>query len=53
MNERFDVFLSYSSTDEAWVRRLAEDLKRCGVRVWLDRDEIRPGDLFAGGAAAS
>jgi hypothetical protein len=47
MGDRFDVFLSYASTDEAWVRRLAEDLKRYGVSVWLDRDEIRPGDLFA------
>jgi hypothetical protein len=47
MGARFDVFLSYSSTDEAWVRRLAEDLKQYGVSVWLDRDEIRPGDLFA------
>jgi hypothetical protein len=47
MSRRFDVFLSYSSTDEAWVRRLAEDLKRYGVSVWLNKDEIRPGDLFA------
>jgi tetratricopeptide (TPR) repeat protein len=46
MGRRFDVFLSYAGTDEAWVRRLAEDLKRYGVRVWLDRDEIRPGDRF-------
>jgi tetratricopeptide (TPR) repeat protein len=47
MTRSFDVFLSYSSTDEAWVRRLAADLARYGVSVWLDRDAIRPGDLFA------
>jgi hypothetical protein len=46
MGRRFDVFLSYASTDEAWVRRLAKDLERYDVRVWLDRDEIRPGDRF-------
>jgi tetratricopeptide (TPR) repeat protein len=46
MMHSFDVFLSYSSTDEAWVRRLAQDLKRYRVSVWLDRDEIRPGDRF-------
>jgi hypothetical protein len=35
------VFLSYAGTDEAWVRRLAEDRKRYGLLVWLDEDEIR------------
>jgi hypothetical protein len=40
------VFLSYAGTDEAWVRRLAEDRKHYGLLVWLDEDEIRPGDRF-------
>ena len=43
----FDVFLSYSSVDKPWVIKLKEDLHQYGVSVWLDRDEIRPGDLFA------
>ncbi len=44
---KFDVFLSYRSVDENWVRKLKEDLLQYGVSVWLDQDEIRPGDLFA------
>src|SRR5438132_10045294 len=41
-----DVFLSHSSVDKLWVIQLKDDLHRYGVSVWLDRDEIRPGDLF-------
>ena len=43
----FDVFLSHNSVDKPWVSRLKENLEGYGVKVWLDRDEIRPGDLFA------
>jgi broad specificity phosphatase PhoE len=42
----FDVFLSYSSSDEAWVRRLKAALEVRGLSVWLDREQIRPGDRF-------
>jgi hypothetical protein len=44
---QFDVFLSYSSVDAIWVMKLKDDLLRYRVSVWLDKDEIRPGDLFA------
>jgi hypothetical protein len=43
----FDVFLSHNSVDKPWVIKLKDDLSRYGVTVWLDQDEIRPGDLFA------
>jgi hypothetical protein len=43
----FDVFLSHNSVDKPWVSGLKDDLIRYGLSVWLDRDEIRPGDLFA------
>lgn len=43
----FDMFLSYKSEDFPWVKRLKDNLQQRGVRVWLDKDEIRPGDLFA------
>jgi len=43
----FDVFLSHNSIDKPWVVRLKDDLIRYGLSVWLDKDEIRPGDLFA------
>lgn len=44
--EQFDVFLSYHSGDSAWVVELKNALKRKGMRVWLDKEQIRPGDLF-------
>jgi hypothetical protein len=47
MSRRFDVFVSHSSKDKPWVHRLVADLTRYGVSVWLDENEIRPGDLFA------
>lgn len=46
MNKTFtyDVFLSYSSKDKQIVLDLAERLKKDGLRVWLDRWVIQPGD---------
>ena len=46
MAEEFDVFLSHHSGDKPWVIALKAALVGRGVRVWLDQDEIRPGDLF-------
>src|SRR5207248_4128096 len=46
--KQFDVFLSYSSKDNTWVNRLKEALQNQGLQVWLDHDQIRPGDLFTG-----
>jgi len=43
----FDIFLSYRSTESVEAERLRDALEARGVRVWLDKDEIRPGDLFA------
>ena len=42
----FDVFFSYKSEDWEWVYRAKRALEHLGLRVWLDRDQIRPGDLF-------
>ncbi|PWV56277.1 toll/interleukin-1 receptor domain-containing protein [Chitinophaga sp. S165] len=44
--KKFDVFLSYKSQDNDFVQRLKRDLQLRGIKVWLDKDEIRPGDLF-------
>ena len=41
---QFDVFLSHSAKDKAVVRELAARLKQDGVRVWLDEEQIKPGD---------
>lgn len=43
----FDIFLSYRSTESVEAQRLRDALEARGVRVWLDKDEIRPGDRFA------
>ena len=40
----FDVFLSHNSGDKGRVRRLAQELKAAGLRVWFDEWEIKPGD---------
>lgn len=39
---RKNVFISYAHEDQEFVRDLAEDLKKCGAKVWLDL-EIRVG----------
>jgi hypothetical protein len=40
------VFISYSSRDKEFVRRLAGDLKKRGIPVWFAEDSIEPGDPF-------
>jgi len=47
----FDVFLSYHSGDADWVETLKTALEAKGIRVWIDREQIRPGDLFPGALA--
>jgi hypothetical protein len=47
----FDVFLSYHSGDSEWVGRLKEHLVSRGLRVWLDSEQIRPGDRYPGALA--
>jgi hypothetical protein len=41
---QFDVFLSHSSKDKTVVRELAARLQQDGVRVWLDEEQIKPGN---------
>jgi hypothetical protein len=38
------VFLSHSSKDKPFIRQLASDLKKNGVGVWLDEQNISVGD---------
>ena len=37
------VFISYVRENEKTVNRLYHDLTSRGIRVWLDRNEIKPG----------
>ena len=41
---QFDVFLSHNTKDKTVVRELAARLQQDGVRVWLDDEQIKPGD---------
>jgi hypothetical protein len=40
------VFLSYSHKDQEFASRLADALKKSGVEVLLDKEEIRVGENF-------
>jgi hypothetical protein len=44
----FDAFLSHSSADQSAVRYLAERLRERNLRIWLDEEQIGPGDSIAG-----
>jgi tetratricopeptide (TPR) repeat protein/MinD-like ATPase involved in chromosome partitioning or flagellar assembly len=43
-NARFDIFVSYSYQDKAFVRTLVEKLTDSGFRVWFDQWQLKPGD---------
>jgi hypothetical protein len=43
---QFDVFLAHNSQDKAQVRAIAYELKRCGLKPWLDEEQIPPGRPF-------
>jgi WD40 repeat protein len=45
---RPDVFVSYSRTDQAFVRRLTGALEERGKDVWVDWDDIRPSADWRG-----
>jgi signal transduction histidine kinase len=47
------VFLSHSSADKPFARRLADDLREGGITVWFDASDIAAGDSVAGGIAAA
>jgi hypothetical protein len=43
-SETFDVFLSHNSNDKGEVEKLAVRLRGDGVRVWLDKWNLVPGE---------
>ena len=45
--EGYDAFVSYGHGDAVWVRALADNLERLGLRVFLDAWELVAGDLIA------
>ena len=46
LKQQYDAFVSYSSHDREWVKVFVRNLQRCGVKVWWDRGEIRPGESW-------
>jgi hypothetical protein len=42
--EFYSVFLSHSSLDKVFSRRLYADLRAVGINCWFDEKEIVPGD---------
>ena len=44
--EKFDVFLCHNSADKNEVEEIGRRLKNEGVRPWLDKWEIVPGQLW-------
>lgn len=43
------LFLSHSSSDKEFVRRLVADLGRFNLNVWIDEQELRVGDSIVQG----
>ncbi|MFB2771827.1 GUN4 domain-containing protein [Pelatocladus sp. BLCC-F211] len=43
---QFDVFLAHNSQDKPEVRVVAAALKWRGLEVWIDEEQIRPGQIF-------
>ncbi|HYW43746.1 MAG TPA: toll/interleukin-1 receptor domain-containing protein [Bryobacteraceae bacterium] len=38
------IFLSHSGADTEAARQLAEILRRSGLDIWFDKDNLQPGD---------
>ncbi len=46
---QYNVFISHRSDDKPWVRTLALNLQKAGLKVFLDEWELVPGDSFIAG----
>ena len=46
------AFISHSSRDKPFVRRLAKDLEDAGFGLWVDERELQVGDSVVGGISA-
>ncbi|MGH9419963.1 MAG: toll/interleukin-1 receptor domain-containing protein, partial [Thermoanaerobaculia bacterium] len=42
----YDVFLSYSSASQPWVRKFTDALTASGISAWFDAHEILPGERW-------
>jgi TIR domain len=48
MNKEHTIsaFISHASSDKSFVRQLASDLEKHGIKTWVDEAQIGPGDDF-------
>jgi len=44
--EFYSAFISYSSKDDDFAKRLHADLQAKGVRCWFDREDLKIGEKF-------
>jgi formylglycine-generating enzyme required for sulfatase activity len=44
MTKTKQVFISYATADAQFAHRLADDLRRLGMKVWIAPESIRPGE---------
>jgi hypothetical protein len=42
----YDVFLSYSSASQPWVRKFSDALTASGITTWFDAHDILPGERW-------
>lgn len=42
----YDLFISYSSHDRAWARKLTKDLEARGVKCFLDEERLTKGEKW-------
>jgi hypothetical protein len=47
VDNKFDIFISYSHHDAEFAAALRAALTARGISVWVDTEQIRPGDWFA------
>ena len=45
-SEDSKVFISYSRTDSDFAIKLGKDLKARGINIWLDKLDIKPGEIW-------
>jgi len=44
VNVRYDAFVSFHKTDRTEVLKIVDGLAKAGIKVFIDEDEMRPGD---------
>ena len=45
-DEYFDVFLAHNSKDKREVSKVCDQLRQRGLKPWIDKEQIRPGEWF-------